>query len=364
MNVGILTFHASHNYGSMLQAYALQRILDKIGVDNEIINFRTDIQKSLTPPPISLSHPRSSALTCLKNPTRTWMLLKKYHRFEQFLNTFLNTSKELHSAKEIEDYVRLRQFDAIITGSDQIWNPACWDFDMSYLIDFDYGGKRIAYAPSLGSHPEDITNNDMNMLIKALERYDSLSTRESRGQNFLSQFINREIKAVLDPTMLLDKTDYMEIANVRIPVKEPYIFYYTPREESGFFRKAREFAQKQGIKILVTQSYEEYCGDNVVKMLDCGPREFLSIIKNATLCIGNSFHLLAFSLIFLREFILLSNETDSRMMNILSLVGLTDRLIVGDASISYNDQIDFGAVLKKLSSLKDESMRYLENALV
>ncbi len=363
MNAGVLTFHASHNYGSMLQAYALQRVLEKLGVGSEIINFRTDVQKSLTPPPVSLSHPRSSALTCLRFPGRTWALLRKYRRFELFLKKFLNVSKELHSAKEVEDYVCLRQFDAIITGSDQIWNPACWDFDMSYLVDFDYDGKRIAYAPSLGSHPENIAEKDRNELIRAINRYDSLSTRELRGQSFLSQFTDREIKVVLDPTLLLDKDDYLDIANVGIPVKEPYIFYYTPREESGFFRKAQEYAQRRGIKILVTQSYEEYCGDNVIRVLDCGPREFLSIVKNATLCIGNSFHLLAFSLILGREFILLSNEADSRMMNLLSPMGLTDRLIVGNAAILCNGEIDFVEVWEKLSLLREDSMRYLKSAL-
>lgn len=364
MNVGILTFHASHNYGSMLQAYALQRVLVNLGVNCEIINFRTDVQKSLTPPPVSLSHPRSSLLTCLRHPGRTWALLKKYYRFEKFITRFLNTSNELHSTKEIEDYVCFKQFDAIITGSDQIWNPACWDFSTAYLTDFKYNGRRIAYAPSLGAHPENIAHKDRNKLIEALKKYDYLSTRESQGQNILSRLTNREIKVVLDPTLLLDKTDYMEIANVGTPVKEPYVFYYTPREESGFFVKAQEYAHKLGIKILVTQSYEEYYGDNVIRVLDCGPREFLSIIKNATLCIGNSFHLLAFSLIFGREFILLSNETDSRMMNILSPLGLKDRLIIGNAMISCNGEINFGKIRGKLSSLKEESLRYLETTLV
>lgn len=134
MKTATLTFHASHNYGSMLQAYALQQILYNLGVENEIINLRTDIQKGLIPPQLQWCHPCSSLVKLLRHPIRSIALQRKYHRFEKFLVEQLHLTPELSSKKEVEIYLSKHEYDALIVGSDQIWNPACWDFDTSYLL--------------------------------------------------------------------------------------------------------------------------------------------------------------------------------------------------------------------------------------
>lgn len=363
MKVGILTFHASHNYGSMLQAYALQHTLAKIGIQNEIINFRSDIQKSLIPPPISWKHPRSSISEIIHSPLKTIGLLRKYKRFETFLKKDLNVGREINLSEEIPAYVAEQQFDAIITGSDQIWNPDCWDFDLCYALDFSFNGKRIAYAPSMGSHPESISAEKLKPLLLAIKKYSSISTRECRGSNFISATINRKVDTVLDPTLLLKQDDYNNIqSNLQIGDK-PYMFYYTPREHKGWFEKAKSLAKYTGLRILVTQDFEEYRGEDIIRYYDCGPREFLSLIKQATICIGDSFHLLAFSLIFNKEFYLISNELDSRMMNVLSSLALEDRLIVGRNNIHTRNPIPYDEVNNKLESLRRSSMEYLTTAL-
>lgn len=363
MKIGILTFHASHNYGSMLQAYALKHVLSKLGHECMIINFRTEIQKSLTPPPIELIHPRSAIRRLFCHPQKTINLLRKYNRFEYFLKHDLAVGPELHKVEDVETYVSDSGIDAIVTGSDQIWNPACWDFNSVYLIDFSFSGRRIAYAPSLGSHPEQISSEDKSKIANAIARYDYLSTREERGCQILSHITGKNIELVVDPTFLLDKIDYEEILNQERIVKEPYLFYYTPREESGFFNRALRYAYEVGIKILVTQDFHEYEGNGIIRILDCGPKEFLSIISNASVCIGNSFHLLAFSLIFNKEFYLLSNERDSRMINILSELDLENRLIVGDKCIFDASPIDYDVVGKKVKKLRLKSMEYLRSAV-
>ena len=362
MKVGILTFHASHNYGSMLQAYALQKVLSNFGIENEIINFRTEIQKSLIPPHISLRHPRSSLKKLIKGPQKSVSLLSKYNRFEKFLRNYLNVTRELSSAGDVAEFVKKADYDAIITGSDQIWNPGCWDFDMCYLVDFPFHGKRIAYAPSLGSNPNQISKEEEDRMRAAINRYDALSTRESKGKDCLSKITDKTINVVLDPTLLLDAKDYYEIANVDVKMPESYIFYYTPREESGYFNKAKELSYMTGLPILVTQDYPEYMSDGIVRKLDCGPREYLTLIKNATYTIGNSFHLLAVSLIFGKEFFLLSKGLDSRMLNILTPLGLQDRLIVGE-SISIKSPIEYSAVESALVSARNKSLNYLRSAL-
>ena len=362
MKVGILTFHASHNYGSMLQAYALQKVLMNLGIETEIINFRSDIQKSLITPYISMKHPRSSLIKFMKEPGKAMNLLSKYNRFERFLKNYLIVTQELSTSDDVAEFVKNANYDAIITGSDQIWNPACWDFNMCYFVAFPFSGKRIAYAPSLGSNPNQISGNEEKRITAAINRYDAISTRESKGKAFLSKITDIPIDVVLDPTLLLEARQYSELANKNVNISEPYIFYYTPREESGYFDKAKELSSLTGLKILVTQNYPEYKGSDIVRKLACGPREFITLIKNATYTIGNSFHLLAFSLIFKKEFYLLTKVSDSRMMNLLTPLGLQNRLIVNE-SLSLQSPIVYSDVESVLASERNKSLNYLYSAL-
>ena len=364
MKVGILTFHASHNYGSMLQAYALQKILNVLGIENEIINFRSAIQKSLIPPPVSLRHPRSSIRKFLAKPHQTMALLRKYHRFEKFLSQDLKVTRELNTALQVADFIAVADYDAIITGSDQIWNPGCWDFDMTYLCDFKFDGKRIAYAPSLGSHPELISPVNTSKIITAINRYDNISTRESRGSSFLSKYTHKPVEVVLDPTLLLDSIEYEVLLSDNPTQTEPYIFYYTPREEPGFFKKAIELSELTGMKIIVTQDHPYYNYKNIVRCLDCGPREFLSILRHSEYSIGNSFHLLAFSLIFNKNFFLLSHECDSRMMNLLAPLGLQDRLLNVESHFKIKTMWDKTNVFDYIDVIRKQSINYIKNSLL
>lgn len=364
MKTGILTFHASHNYGSMLQAYALQTTIQKMGHECEIINLRTDVQKGLIPPEIIWRHPRATLSKVLKHPERTFLLQKKYNRFEKFLNHDLCCSKELHNTDEVSNYISEANFDAIIVGSDQIWNVDCWDFDRSYVLDFNQDFRRIAYAPSLGSHPEKMSETNTELLKKCWKRFDYLSTREIRGSEYVEKLIGKECATVLDPTLLLSESDYYQLCNDEPIIKTPYLFYYTPREEEGTFAFALRYAQLYNLKIVVSQSHQEYIGNNIIRKLDCGPREFLNIVRHSVINIGNSFHLLAFSLIFHKEFIMLSKEEDSRMLNILRPLGLEDRLMKPSCKRQSSfSLIDYTTIITKMVKLRISSFKFLSEAL-
>lgn len=128
-----LTFHASHNYGSMLQAYALQRVLKKnIDVENEIINLRTPIQKSIYPNPMKIQCSLRGLVSFICRIPILGGLNRKFNMFEDFLRHELVLSQEFHSRDEVANYVK--NFDCLIAGSDQIWNTACGDFDWSYYF--------------------------------------------------------------------------------------------------------------------------------------------------------------------------------------------------------------------------------------
>ena len=142
-SVGILTFHASHNYGSMLQAHALQYVVVKLGYTCEIINFRKKEQLKMYAP----IHKRGSLLQRLVRTVTLFPYLKgcneKYRLFEEFMQQYMNLSPDIYHTLEDVEKAGL-QYDYYITGSDQIWNPICWDFDWVYFLPFVEKGKKIA----------------------------------------------------------------------------------------------------------------------------------------------------------------------------------------------------------------------------
>ncbi len=365
MKVGVLTFHASHNYGSMLQAYALQHVLGDMGVENEIINLRTSVQRGLIPPAITMSHPRSSLRQLIKLPVKTIKAQKKYNRFERFLSQDLKLTAELDSYDDVEKYIGTHKYDALIVGSDQIWNTGCYDFDKSYVLSFENNDfKRIAYAPSLGSFPEKTPKEKIDWIIGDIKRFDFLSTREQRGADFISPLIDRHVEVVLDPTLLLDQNSYKKLYRGKPIVEGKYLFYYTPREEPGTFDKVREIADKLRLKIVVTQQHPDYVGENIIYKTTCGPREFLNIIANAAFTAGKSFHLMVFSILFHKEFLMVSRDHDSRFTNVLDKLGLSGRIVnPDDRNVVIPSAADFGAIDEKMIELRKSSLDYLRNAL-
>lgn len=364
MKIGILTFHASHNYGSMLQAYAMQCILQKMGHESWIINLRTQAQKSLIMPQLEWKHPKNSLLKLLKAPKTTLELQHKYNRFEYFLKNSLHCTKEYATKEEVEKALQHEHWEAFIVGSDQIWNMNCLDFNTAYLLDFNLSGRKIAYAPSLGLHPEEFKEEDKKLLAKFIIRFNFLSTREERGAKVIKELSGLNAEVVLDPTLLLEKVDYQSLYKQNPIVKGNYIFYYSPIDQPEIFKKALLLSQNTGLKIVTTQYQSYYKGKNIIHINNCGPYEFLNIINYAHYTIGKSFHLLAFSIIFKKNFFIVTGDTDSRITNLLKPLALTNRAIsIEQTKIIIPPNIDYAKVYTKLSYLKYKSIEYLKKSL-
>lgn len=146
--VGIITFHASHNYGSMLQAYALQQTVLRLGCECEIINLRTQLQRKIYSP-FFMYKGWAKKLKALRYPRLAIEDIKKHQKFEQFLHEKYILSPHTYTTAEELKNANL-DYDCYISGSDQIWNTSCADFLTSYFFDFVKHGKRIAYAPVWG----------------------------------------------------------------------------------------------------------------------------------------------------------------------------------------------------------------------
>ena len=172
MRIGILTYHAAHNYGSMLQAFALQSLLEQRGFNVRILNLRKSIQKKVYAQTLDIKHPKSFIYRLLKNPVDSVNCQKKWSKFERFIRENLNVTKECKDVQEVRTLISKDSYYAFVVGSDQIWNTACLDFDNSYLLPFEGNFKKVAYAPSMGPKPVFQNEDFEELFAKYLPMFD------------------------------------------------------------------------------------------------------------------------------------------------------------------------------------------------
>lgn len=327
--IGILTFHAAYNYGSMLQSYALLRICNTIG-KAEVINMRNARQKQQYQYFIDF---RKEGVPSLRRLIKHMLFLpfrkglkKKNQLFENFLSEYLTRVEETDENNVFSH----NQYDCYISGSDQIWNPIANDFSWEYLFDSLKHGKKISYAASMGPSPHDVLSlphGTLDRMAKDLSSYDALSVREKGTQDALKKLGVSGAEIHVDPTLLLSKEEWVKLAGSKERiVKEKYIFFYNPVYVENTYRAARELSKHTGLKI-VSSNVANF--KSMVKYPDfkyifgCGPIEFLNLIQNAEFVIGHSFHLMVFSVLFGKKFVAVNGMKDSRIKELLELSDLT-----------------------------------------
>lgn len=368
--VGIITFHASHNYGSMLQAYALQQVVLGMGFDCEIINFRTERQKKMYRPDFCQGGIYERFKRLIVQLPYINQLYKKSSLFEAFLkNDLILSDREYETLEDLEQ--ETFHYDYYISGSDQIWNTACLDFDWAYFLSFVKHGKKIAYAPSMGASPEILEKKlDLNCFTSLLQGYDRLSVREPRTAEFIQKSFINEIFVTLDPTLLLSSKQWNDLIDTTPIIQGDYIFLYSPKSESFYptYKLAEDISKHYGIKVVLSKVPKYWCDKkrwcNFEIRADVGPKEFLNLCKNAKLVCCDSFHAVVFSILLQKPFAVINGMDDSRIANLLNLTDLQCH------SIELNGQIedsifntDFSRALMNISLNAYTSIDYLRSSL-
>lgn len=369
--IGIISFHSAHNYGSMLQNYALQKVIEKLGGSPVTINMRTERQKKQYEYFPSLkSHPnvRQLVKSAFYLPFRK-QLIEKDRLFENFMNTHLKLTKEVN-----EDTIKgLEKFDVYISGSDQIWNPAAGDFSWNYFLEFCTPPiLKMSYAASMGPNPFHLSNSleILERIRKDLSSYSVISVREQRTKELVdSLHLEKECIVHVDPTILLSSKEWEQLLPEEHVVNGKYIFFYNPVFVRDAYEAAKKLAQISGLPV-VTSNIANYKAvilfPGFKYRLDVGPIEFLDLVKNAEWVIGHSFHLMVFSILFRRKFIAVNGISDSRISNLLSLTGLERNATSESRSILdvYNDCANFGNFIDmRLETEKASSYTYLKKIL-
>lgn len=364
-SVGILTFHASHNYGSMLQAYALQRTIENLGFDTEIINFRTERQKSFYKPMWRQGSLYERFKRFVLSLPNIKSVLHKQELFENFLNENLHlTAREYSSLDELRDADM--RYDYYVTGSDQIWNTLILDFDWAYFLPFVKNGKRIAYAPSMGPTPELTSSESAGEIIELLENYCAASVREQRTADYFKRIANVELPVVLDPTLLLDVEHWEEFAGDAPLIDGEYCFCYSPWMNDKVVELAFSWAASHNMKVVVSKPFIYLSSmlkwRNATMFIDVGPREFLNLCKYAKMVCCDSFHSVVFSIFFRTPFAALDGGSDARISNLLNMTNLEGRSVELGKTPS-DSSIDFEFALNKIRQYRIHSYEWLMTAL-
>jgi len=359
-----ITCHDVYNFGASLQAFALQKYLEKLGHDVEIINYKPDYLTFN----IWAIGPRWSKNIFLKLlyfayvvPKR--LLLKKRRRkFDSFTKTKLKlTSKTFRS---IDELIKDPPFANIyFAGSDQIWNTILPNGkDPSFYLEFaPIGSIRASYAASFAV-PE-ISPEFAGFVKNKLERLDFISVRESTGLKILQDLGIKKGTVVVDPVFLLDKKEWEELSNS--VSNDKYIFIYDQENNKFIKQTALSLKKKYNLKIIAIEAlYPFLYADK--RITDAGPEDFLGLIKNCEICLTNSYHCLSFSLIFHKNFIVFTRSrmnVNSRMMDLLNYLGLSSRITDSEANITDLGGIEYSIVDDLLNKRKIESVEFIQKVI-
>lgn len=352
MKIGIVTM-ISNNYGALLQCYALQTILQRMGHQVVVVNRKWGkLPKQYT---------IKNRLRDLKIYLRAWV--KGKDAFSRFRNSHLLLSKPVHLQK---DLLRLnRQLDVVISGSDQVWNGDCMStMDGYFFLDWvDYPKvRRFSYAASFGKDTFQSSDEHLLLAKQLMQTYDGISVRESSGVVICKNVFGREAFNHLDPTLLLEASDYSALIPKSSKEKSPYVCSYMLDMTVEKQRIAEYLARNS--KSFIRNIYPSVSSNECYIRVE----DWLRTIRDAEYVVTDSFHGMAFSIIFNKQFVCLNNPKrgSARFVSLLSKLDLLDRLIdVEKANHESIDNIlqhniDYTSINKTIQNFRLEAFEYLK----
>ena len=359
--VAIITLHYPYNYGSALQAYALQSCIEEKGIGANVIDYRMryDFENyRLFRHRLYREKPQRLIADIVFFPKN----LKRRQNFRRFQTECLHMTKKTYTdwrqMQELND-----EYDGFICGSDQIWNLDCTNgVDPAYYLGFAAPEKlKIAYAPSIAQLS--FQSDDVGKLRAYLSRFAHLSVREASTVSLVQDCFDGTIHTVIDPTLLAGAQLLRRIE--RRPKTKKYVFVYLLEDNSELIRYAKAFAQERNLKLVYISNVSKKAQRQLRGGIDAfgvSPELFLGYIDGAEYVITNSYHATIFSLLFHKRFVTFrTGKSFPRMMDLLSALELTDQIY--REGFDLDRPIDYASVERRLESMRSDSMRYLDRAL-
>lgn len=358
--IGFVSTHFAINYGAVLQAYALQKTLRRLGHIVLTIDYRPTDPKYGRIERYSFTSIKDAVLSILRflNLSYRRATARKLALFDAFVSeNFVLTDQTYKTFGELKRDTF--PVDTLVCGSDQIWNLNLIDDQAFYLAFGERTMKRIAYAASLG---EQLTERQLAEVAHRVSSFDLISLREPEAVANLSALTGQTVSCVVDPVFLLDRADWMDIgALIRVPINKPYVFVYEVSSPEGFSDMAKSIATRLGLSLVVlsTRPYKKYTGSQ--EIIDVSPDELLALISGASFIVTSSFHGCALSALLNRPFLCSPSKTrSSRHRHLLSQLGLEHRLLTpGTFEPALLDE-DWDAVNDRIHEVRSAGLDFLK----
>lgn len=370
MKIGTITFHCAYNFGSALQTYALRKYLTDLGHDVHVIDYRSeDFRNYWIFRKYGIKSFAVDLLFLLGN-------LRRRDSFQTFWRKHFNLTYYTYEGPDVDQQMAqdLKDYDAFICGSDQIWNLDCTcgpvpPFFLSFAPD---NVKKIAYAPSM-SHAKfekkNFTVGDKKRISGWLNRFDSLSVREISVARQFQDLTDKSIVETLDPTLLLNLKDYRHIQAPELPKKlkeGKYIFAYTLWPNKDMVTYIDKLAAEQNLTIVYYSRNPIHYKSHSINVWGIGPADFLTLIDKAACIVSNSFHATVFSILYGKPFLTFgTKKSSSRMKTLLTRLGLSEEHLLppdfeGGTKIKpFASELD----VVRLDELRTASEQFLKASL-
>lgn len=368
MKIGVITIFAVPNYGSVLQTYATQLVLENEGCECRIINYKH---------PNKWHHAQGTPRLKLLSVIAQSLCVLKRHRIIKHLRRFRKQHLKFTRSFNSLDALRAADwsgYDAIAVGSDQVWNARFQHGDSAFMLSWVPDGvHRIAIASSFAS--KEVPDALARKYHKYLSRFDALSVREKNGIDIIKGQLGLEIEpaVLLDPTLLISKEQWLaKIPRSHFSHKHPYMLVYMlnyafePRPY--IYDVVRHFKREKNLDvILISEHVDAEIADLApLHRNDASVEEFIDIFANAALVITSSFHGTAFAVNLGRPLVTVipPNSTDDRMSTLLRDVHLEQCITpIGKPIAEIAPDYDTSAASTRLQTLREQSLNWLRSTL-
>ena len=367
----------NNNYGSMLQSFATQKMLDGYGINYELLSYK----KKYTPLFALKSLPRflngviwqdklnerRKKKFLNKHPELKKEVSERTNAFNQFREIFFSAPiKTYYGYDELQE--QSKKYSAFIAGSDQLWSPSGLPTNF-YNLMFTYDdATRISYASSFGV--KKIPWYQRRRTKNYLNRIQHISCREESGSEIVKELTGRDVPTVADPTILFNGDEWKELLPSERVQEGKYIFSYILGTDKKYRDEVLKLSKETELPIVSVHQYVDADLDfGDVSVTDAGPAEFVDLIRNAEYVCTDSFHGSVFSILCHRKLVIFNRYSDNsssskntRIDNLCGKLGLSDRRFSGDIIEDANGEIDFTSIDNKLETMRQESRDYLEKA--
>lgn len=349
--IGILTFCNADNYGAVLQAAALQKYLKDNNFESEFINLKFNKDIKINNNNDNKIIRKQTAIEKVKNKLSRL-------KFKLFRKRFLNISEDVIWGDEGINNKKLDYFKYIV-GSDQVWNTDITNFTKAFYLNF-IDENKISYAGSFGKSK--LNSTEIKWSLEEFPKFEKLSVRERSAYEFLKSN-NIDAELVCDPVFLLNQEEWKNFMKLKSNNKSKYILVYYMEPSNELKETVNYFKEKLNLSI------KYICGgnnvlDNVKNEFKDDPIKFLNDIYNAEFIITNSFHAVAFSIIFKKKFVVISHSKwNSRLDSLLTIAGYEEQCIKNIKQINDNYILDGDNAYRNMSDIIKSSKDFINNAL-